>query len=347
MTLKHIFISTLIILLAGLSLAAPALADDPSSPILPTQFYGTAAADGGAPIPAGTVITAVVNDKTAASYTVKEDGKIGEHGTFGEKFLVPTQGGEVRFTIGTVAADDTVTAEPGSVKEIALTFPLTAKTLPVTGSGAPAASVITESPVPDGFSLTVSEVTDKTALPPVPAGINAVRYLDITAQNEPAGVYQVILTFTLTAAELQNMGVDSSAVCFYHNTGSSWELLTITDTIVNGAAVTFRVKTTGFSAYLIAATGAASGVPATETTVPSAAATKTVTQKQTQLPAPASATVTFTPEVPSSAVPTSATPESLAMSGTTAPTTQPSKTPAPLFAVIAGAAAAATVMRRE
>lgn len=84
-------------------------ADSSAPPLLPMQMTGSAVDANGNPLPAGTVITATV-DGITSTYVVKENGKIGESGTFGEKFLITglTQSSPITFAINGVVSEQTV-----------------------------------------------------------------------------------------------------------------------------------------------------------------------------------------------------------------------------------------------
>ncbi len=349
MTLRHIIPTTLLILLIGISITAPAAADS-NAPALPTQFFGTATTTAGPAIPAGTIITIELNGSPAGTYTLAEDGKIGSPGTFGDKVLV-SGSGTVKFKIGSVYADQTAEAGSGSAVELTLTFPLTAQTAPVTGSGGglTTATIISEQPVPAGFALTVRDVTEteKAALPAAPSGTAGVKLIDISPQNAPAGTYQVYLTFTLSAAELNALGVGKEAVRIYHNNAGSWELLRTIDITANpDGSATYRVVTNGFSAYLIAAAGATS----TSTPAPGGAGGSGGSGGAgtgtggTGLVSPATAAATVATTAATQPTPAETLP---AASATTAPTAQPTASPAGSLAVLAGLAGAVAVLRRK
>ena len=84
-------------------------ADSSAPPIFPMQMTGSAVDANGNPLPAGTVITATV-DGITSTYVVKENGKIGEPGTFGEKFLITglTQSSPITFAVNGVVSEQTV-----------------------------------------------------------------------------------------------------------------------------------------------------------------------------------------------------------------------------------------------
>ncbi|HJJ39272.1 MAG TPA: pentapeptide repeat-containing protein [Methanocorpusculum sp.] len=112
-----------VLILAAALLIIPAAADD-SSPVLPMQLTGSAADADGDPLPAGTVITATV-DGITSTYVVKENGKIGEPGTFGEKFLITgkTDTSQIVFTVNGIESEQTLPFKSGSsVASQTLTF---------------------------------------------------------------------------------------------------------------------------------------------------------------------------------------------------------------------------------
>ena len=99
-----------VLLLITVLLIIPVSAADSSAPpIFPMQMTGSAVDANGNPLPAGTVITATV-DGITSTYVVKENGKIGEPGTFGEKFLITgiTESSPVTFAVNGGVSEQTV-----------------------------------------------------------------------------------------------------------------------------------------------------------------------------------------------------------------------------------------------
>ena len=130
----------LTVLLAVFALAvlpAAVAADSSSAPQLPAQIHGTVVDKNGVPLPAGTVITATV-DGNEFTYTIKEDGKIGEPGTFGEKFLVHGEnaGSSIEFSVNGEPAGELPLYTPGKSMEFDLSFPVDADDLQSSGSSA-------------------------------------------------------------------------------------------------------------------------------------------------------------------------------------------------------------------
>lgn len=92
-------------------------------PQLPAEFYGTVLIDN-APAPAGTVITAQVENHSG-SLTTKIPGLYGGSATFDERLLVGSDendaGKTITFTVGGVKANETATYDPGTVVRLNLT----------------------------------------------------------------------------------------------------------------------------------------------------------------------------------------------------------------------------------
>lgn len=99
-----------VLFLLTVLLIIPVSADELSPvPKLPMQMTGSAVDANGNPLPVGTVLTATV-DGITSTYVVKENGKIGESGTFGEKFLITGiyEGSPVTFAVNGVVSEQTV-----------------------------------------------------------------------------------------------------------------------------------------------------------------------------------------------------------------------------------------------
>ncbi|MDD5418856.1 MAG: hypothetical protein PHV57_03310 [Methanomicrobiaceae archaeon] len=98
-------------------------------PALPAEFYGTATQNG-APVPAGTVIVARINNADRGSITVGEEGSFGGQGTFAERLyvtakeedLAETDSPTISFWIGSTKADQEVAFSSGDVMHLDLIF---------------------------------------------------------------------------------------------------------------------------------------------------------------------------------------------------------------------------------
>ena len=130
-------LTVLLVVFAIAVLPAVAAADSASAPQLPAQIHGTVVDKNGVPLPAGTVITATV-DGNEFTYTIKEDGRIGEPGTFGEKFLVHGEnaGSSIEFSVNGEPAGELPLYTPGKSMEFDLSFPVDADDLQSSGSSA-------------------------------------------------------------------------------------------------------------------------------------------------------------------------------------------------------------------
>lgn len=146
MKAKHIVIITLLAIAALAVLPVAVAADSSSAPQLPAQIYGTVVDKDGVPLPVGTVITATV-DGREFTYTVTEEGKIGEPGTFGEKFLVHGEnaGSKIEFSVNGETAGELTSYTPGKSMEFDLSFPVDADDLK-SGDSSPTPSVPSENP---------------------------------------------------------------------------------------------------------------------------------------------------------------------------------------------------------
>ncbi len=109
-------------------------------PPLPAQYYGTVTIDG-TPAPAGTNITALIENELVGTIETTETGAFGGPGIFGAKLLASpasdVTGKNVTFRIGTDIAKETVVYVPGDVQVLALTVvtstPATVTTVTLAG----------------------------------------------------------------------------------------------------------------------------------------------------------------------------------------------------------------------
>lgn len=90
---------------------------------VPASYYGSVTVNG-EPADPGTEIEAVVDGTTYDTITVEEAGTFGGSGPFEEKLTVeePDSGDTVKYRVGDVVADTTVTWEEGDVREVDLAF---------------------------------------------------------------------------------------------------------------------------------------------------------------------------------------------------------------------------------
>ena len=276
-------------------------ADSPSAPLLPAQYYGTAFTANGGDVPPGTVITAEL-DGVLYTYTMTSSGKIGEAGTFGNKFIISPPGSSpegktITFKVGSVLAPQTSTFSYGTSARLALTFGIDV-TSPDTTTGKNLASqssvIITNNSVPAGFLLPITDVpaAQQPNLPPVPSGSSVFKLVDITPVNPPAGPYTIIYTFTLTAADLNDLKTtkDKIVVLHHNEATNTWETVPIYIKIENiDGSVTYDAWLSSFSAFMIASSPTGSTAPFTPggstggpvTNVPTTSVTAPVTPIQT------------------------------------------------------------------
>ena len=298
MTMKKLFITLLLLAVLCVGLAG---AETSSAPLLPAQYYGTAVTENGDGIPAGTVITAELDGNTYTC-TLSSPGKIGEPGTFGSKFIISppgssAEGKPVTFRIGSIPASQTVSFSAGDSAQLALTFGIDVPPQDTSSGNHPASQssvIVTNNSIPVGFLLPITDVTpaEQAALPPVPTGSTVFTLVDITPVNPPAGPYTIIITFTLTAADLAglNAAKDKIAV-FHHNERTNiWETVpTYIHSENPDGSVTYDTWLSSFSAFMIASSPAGSTAPFSPggsvsspvTAVPTPSAVVTVTPVQT------------------------------------------------------------------
>ena len=159
---KKILFVTLIISLV--LFVSPAFADETiKPPMFPMQMTGSAVDANGNPLPAGTVITATV-DGITSTYVVKENGKIGDSGTFGEKFLITgiTPSSPVKFTVNGVESPQTIDFGSGStIVGTSLNFDVVINPNPTQGSSGGGG----KSSSPTLFPETLTQTTEPTIIP--------------------------------------------------------------------------------------------------------------------------------------------------------------------------------------
>ncbi len=333
-------IVTLVVLIICLFAAGGAVAD---APVFPAQYFGTVQTSDGIAIPAGTVLTATLNAETF-SFTITETGKLGNPGTFGEKFLIsPTDsaasGKTITFFIGSEAAPETETFTPNAAKELALTFDIS---VPVTSaeSGKKFMDtnpiVIAENTIPAGFSLTVSDVSadELTALQPYPDNTTVLKLIRMQPVNPPEGKYTIVCTYTIPAAELSaaNVTGDSVFILHYDTANKVWEKVTMYIKSKNpDNSVTYEVWADNFSVFAVAA----ASVPVAGTWKEETAYVWNATTKPSvsRTPSPAGTTVSSSPTQPTLA-PEGTVPLSTSTSTTASP--KPTQTPLCCLPVVAG-----------
>ena len=375
--IRKIFAGLLLVLLIATGAAG---ADSPAIPSLPAQYFGTVLTDGGYTIPPGTIISAKL-DGVSYSYTLKENGKLGAAGTFGEKLIVDPAAAPadktITFWIGSTQASETQTFTSGTAREIHLTFSFPKVTtqpdwnIPKVNdrnifTAQPV--VIAESAVPQDFSLTISPVEPEKekSLPPLPKNTKQLVMVDITPVNQPAGDYTILYPFMLTANDFTALGVTKNDVIVLHNKDTVWEELTpmITKEHANGS-VSYEIRMTAFSAYMIAAKTAASGESiggggsSPATTSPTMQATTSQTKRPVSSGGNAGSsggggttsgkpvTVTPTPTAPTTQTTTTAVPQTSTPAETTATNPPLTQAPVPLAGLLIGLGAAALLCRRR
>ena len=301
MTMKKLLITLLLLTIFCVGIAG---AESPSAPHLPAQYYGTAVTENGAAIPAGTVITAELDGNTY-TYTLSSPGKIGEPGTFGSKFIISppgssAEGKTVTFRIGSIPAAQTISFSAGDSAQLALTFGIGVPPQDTSSGNRPASKssvIVTNNTIPVGFLIPITDVTpaQQAALPPVPTGSAVFTLVDISPVNPPAGPYTIIITFTLTAADLAGLNAaKDKIVVFHHNERTNiWETVpTYIHSENPDGSVTYDTWLSSFSAFMIASSPAGSTAPFTPggsvsvpiTSVPTPSAVVTVTPVQTSAP---------------------------------------------------------------
>lgn len=154
MKLKYYTIAVLLMIITVAVLPSAVVADSASAPQLPAQIYGTVVDKDGVPLPVGTVITATVDGKEF-TYTITEPGKIGEPGTFGEKFLVHGEnaGSTIVFSVNGETAGELTSYTPGKSMEFSLSFPVDADSLQTSDN-----PTVTPTPISTQPSVNPTEV---------------------------------------------------------------------------------------------------------------------------------------------------------------------------------------------
>jgi len=127
--MRRVLIGVLVVLALPIVASVGGVAQE--APSAPAAFYGELTV-GGVPAPAGTVVEARVDGETVGTLTTEQRGRYGGAAAAAPKLVVdaPTgDGGETVIVTVTppdgqqTTADQTLTAEPGTIKQVALTAP--------------------------------------------------------------------------------------------------------------------------------------------------------------------------------------------------------------------------------
>jgi hypothetical protein len=172
------------ILIAITLLVAGAVA----GPVLPAEYYGTVTINGN-PAPAGTVVTAVINNQVAGSITTTNSGIYGGAGTFAQRLVVAgTENGQtIQFQINGRKAAQTSTFQSGGTNPLfslsveyspgttpAATTAVPPATVTTTGTPAPEQTLVNPwTPVPTTASATGTATTPSSTPKITPRNTNA------------------------------------------------------------------------------------------------------------------------------------------------------------------------------
>jgi hypothetical protein len=142
-----------------------------AAPVLPAEYYGQVYING-SPAPAGTVITATINNVVVSSILTTEVGLYGGPGTFDPRLIVEgsENGQPIIFLINGKQADKTTTFSPGKTEHLSLS---TGISLQGTSIASPESPQVTQTnpstnptqtpnPIPSTTTIAVSSPTTVT-----------------------------------------------------------------------------------------------------------------------------------------------------------------------------------------
>jgi len=319
-----ILTAAVFLLLACVCIGSAAAAEE--IPPFPVQVWGTVTINGDT-APAGSIITAKIGDKVLQSFIISEAGKMGEGGTFGDKFVLTAASDDVNnvitFWMGTTQAKETIVFTPGDARELTLTFESSAGTAvptqtsttnptvsatpaqntnkvvtPVTDQITDISSVMLQSRnnaenIPSNIQIVVSQVADTTLMPPANQYITH-QTMEITVQNAPASGVSGTLVFTI---QRNSVSKPANVVMLHYNNGVWSELPTSLVSLSNdGNSVTYTAETTSFSPFAI--------VEKVTDDIPSGS---TITPTDTSIPTTSTPVQTIQTSVPSGQNPTEST----------------------------------------
>jgi len=193
---------TIALLLALALVVGAAAAGEETPPAFPHEFYGSVTIDG-APAPAGTVITGVIEDISCGSIQVIEAGRYGDPDRRkGNRLLVEgtsrQKGATISFLANGATAKETVSFTPGAVTCLNLSFEGV-----VTAPVAAFSANVTEGDAP----LTVAFTDESTG-----AATWSWTFGDNTtsADQNPTHTYATAGTYTVTLTVTNTAGSDSA-----------------------------------------------------------------------------------------------------------------------------------------
>lgn len=295
-------------------------------PPFPVQVWGTVTIYGD-PAPAGSIITAKIGDKVLQSFILSEEGKMGEGGTFGDKFVLTGTSDDVNkvisFWMGTTQATETIIFSPGEVYELSLTFEIPTATVvptqtsaanptvsatpaqninkvvtPVENQASDVSSVMLQSintaeSIPSNIQVIISPLAGTVQMPSTNAYIISQK-MDITVENPPASGVSGTLVFTI---QRNSVAKPANVVMLHFENGVWSELPTsLVSLSADGNSITYTAETPSFSPFAIAEK-VTDDIPSGPTT----------TQTDTSIPTSSTPVQTVQTSVPSGQNPTQPT----------------------------------------
>ena len=274
-----ILTAAVFLLLACVCIGSAAAAEE--IPPFPVQVWGTVTINGDT-APAGSIITAKIGDKVLQSFIISEAGKMGEGGTFGDKFVLTAASDDVNnvitFWMGTTQAKETIVFTPGDARELTLTFESSAGTAvptqtsttnptvsatpaqntnkvvtPVTDQITDISSVMLQSRnnaenIPSNIQIVVSQAADTTPMPPANQYITH-QTMEITVENAPASGVSGTLVFTIQRSSVAK----PANVVMLHYENGVWSKLptSLVSLSSDGNSITYTAETPSFSPFAI------------------------------------------------------------------------------------------------
>lgn len=279
---KKILILTaaVFLLLACVSIGSVSAAQE--IPPFPVQIWGTVTING-EPAPVGGIVTAKIGDKVLQSFILSKSGKMGEGGTFGDKFVLTASSNDVNevitFWMGTTQAKETIVFTPGDARELTLTFERPVETavptqtstntppvsstpvkdtnkvvIPVMDQVKEVTSVMLQSKnngesIPSNVRIVVSKLPETTSMPSADSYI-VYQTMEITVENAPPSGVSGTLVFSIPR---NNVNRAANVVMLHFVNGIWHELPTSFVSIsTDGNSIIYSAETQNFSPFAIA-----------------------------------------------------------------------------------------------
>ena len=250
-------------------------------PPFPVQIWGTVTING-EPAPVGGIITAKIGDKVLQSFILSENGKMGEGGTFGDKFVLTASSDDVNevitFWMGTTQAKETILFTPGDARELTLTFERPIDTVaptqtstntppvsstpvkdtnkvvtPVMDQVKEVSSVMLQSKnngesIPSNVRIVVAKLPETTSMPSADSYI-VYQTMEITVENAPPSGVSGTLVFSIPRNSVNR----AANVVMLHFVNGVWHELptSFVSISTDGNSIIYSAETQNFSPFAI------------------------------------------------------------------------------------------------